>query len=321
MAIDVAGAQGADCGCDGVSNCQKCKEAVILHEPCLTSFVSQTTIAVYAVLEVTLLTLASNGSFGISPVFIAASALKVPVALLMATTSVLDHSRSPRPSVLLSVYLLATLFFDAIQARTLFLLSRNNAEIIYSSTFTAAVAVKLVILVLEAQHKSAWIRWNKSEHSPEESSGIYSLGVYWWLNEMFRTGFSKILGMDDLYPLDVAMKSTPLHDTFRNKSHGHKLEGDKYGLAKLLARTLTLPLLLTVLPRVAILALSISQPLFLERLTIYLSTSHPNESEGYALIFACFLIYIGQAIAYAFYQYVQSCEEIGSCANRSQLLL
>lgn len=219
----------------------------------------------------------------------------------MVPLSLLDHSRSPRPSALLSVYLLLTLLLDGAQARTLFLSSHSHPEFVYSCVFSAASGLKLILLLLEAKQKSIWVNWVHTEHSPEETSGVFALGVFFWLNSLFRTGYKKIITLDDLFPLDTSMDSKRLHGRFCRYMDPTKLKGDKYGLAKVLIRTLQVQLLLPVVPRLALIAFTIAQPLFLEQLVNYLAESDLDRNKGYGFIGAAFFIYLGIAISTAFY--------------------
>ncbi|KAF2489056.1 P-loop containing nucleoside triphosphate hydrolase protein [Lophium mytilinum] len=254
-------------------------------------------------LELALLVFAAAGFLHVTSMFIAASVLKLMSALLMITLSVVDHSRSPRPSVILGIYLSLTLLLDAAQARTLFLTSLGKPELTYSSIFSAAIALKAAILLLEAKEKSPWVRWDEKEHSPEETSGIFSLGVFFWLNKMFLLGNSKILTVEDLYPLDSAFDAKSLHDEFSKNMDYSKLKGDKFGLAKVLVRTLKVPLLLPILPRLAVLGFTFCQPLFMEKLLEYLSRPELDANVGYGFIGASLLIYAGIAISSALYWY------------------
>ena len=221
----------------------------------------------------------------------------------MITLSIVDHSKSPRPSVLLSSYLFLTLLLDATQARTLFLLSDQKPEITYSSIFCAAIAFKTGILLLEAQRKSRWIRWDEKEHSPEETSGIFSLGIFSWLNKLFLDGYRKVLTIKDLYPLDSTLNGKALHDEFSKNVDYSKLKGDKFGLAKVLMHTLKVPLLLPVPPRLALLGFTFCQPFFIERLLDHLSQPSVDANVGYGFIGASVLIYSGIAISMALYSY------------------
>ncbi|OBT65097.1 hypothetical protein VE03_05221 [Pseudogymnoascus sp. 23342-1-I1] len=254
-------------------------------------------IATYVGLELSLLILVAVGSFHVTSMFIASSVLKLVSALLMITLSLVDHSKSPRPSVLLNSYLFLTLLLDAAQARTLFLSSGDKPELTYSSIFSAAIALKVGILVLEAQRKAKWVSWDEKDHSPEETSGIFSLGVFFWLNRMFLKGYSKILALTDLYPLDSTLSSKYLHDLYSKNADYSKMKGDKYGLAKVLMRTLKIPLLLPIPPRLALLGFTFCQPFFLEKLLDHLSKPKVEPNVGYGFIGASILIYSGIAIS------------------------
>ncbi|OQE34785.1 hypothetical protein PENCOP_c015G05261 [Penicillium coprophilum] len=260
-------------------------------------------ITTYVGLELSLLILVGAGSFHVTAMFIASSVLNLVSALLMITLSVVDHSKSPRPSILLSSYLFLTLFLDVAQARTLFLSSDDKPELTYSSIFVAAIALKTGILLLEAQQKSRWVGWDKKEHSPEETSGIFSLGVFFWLNKIFLAGYNKILTIGDLYPLDSSFTASSLHDEFSKNVNYSEFKGDRFGLAKVLIRTLKVPLLLPIPPRLALLCFTFCQPLFLEKLLNYLSQSELDANMGYGFIGASLLIYSGLAISTGFYWY------------------
>ncbi|RDL31764.1 Uncharacterized protein BP5553_09166 [Venustampulla echinocandica] len=261
-------------------------------------------ITTYVALELSLLILVAVRSFHVSSMFIAASALKLVSALFMITLSVVDHSRSPRPSVLLNGYLFLILLPDAAQARTLFLSSDDKPEVTYSRIFCAAIALKAVILLLEAQQKTRWVSWDKKEHSPEETSSIFSLGVFFWLNKMFLMGYRKVLTIEDLYPLDSSFNAKLLHDDFSRNMDYSKLRGDKFGLLKVLMRTLKVPLLLPIPIRLALLGFTLCQPFFIEKLLDYLSQSELEANVGYGFIGASILIYWGIAISRAFYWYL-----------------
>jgi hypothetical protein len=219
----------------------------------------------------------------------------------MITLSLADHNKSPRPSVLLSIYLSLTLLPDAAQARTFFLSSDDAPEVTYSSVFCAALALKVIILLLEAKKKSQWLAWDKKDHSPEEYSGIFSLGVFAWLNKMFLDGYKGVLTLDDLYPLDSALDGKTLHSRFSARMNYTKMQGDKYGLVKVLVRTLKGPLLIPIIPRLALLAFTFCQPLFIQKILEYLSQSKLDANLGYGFIGASVLIYLGIAISRSLY--------------------
>lgn len=224
----------------------------------------------------------------------------------MIVLSLVDHSKSPRPSMLLNSYLFLTLLLDATQARTFFLSSSDKPELTYSSIFSASIVFKVGILLLEAQRKSQWVNWDEKKHSPEETSGIFSLGVFFWLNKIFLDGYKKVLTIKDLYPLDSSLSAELLHEKFSENMDYSKLKGDKFGLVKVLSRTLIVPLLLPMPPRLALLGFTFAQPFFIEKLLDYLTESEADPNIGYGFIGASLLIYFGIGISTALYWYVKS---------------
>lgn len=225
----------------------------------------------------------------------------------MLGLSVFEHGRSPRSSLLLTGFLLLTLLLDIAETRTFWLASSLSSELRYAGIFTGVIATKAVLLAVESTNKSKWVQWDTDEpHSPEETTGIFGLGVYFWLNSLFLSGYRKILQLDDLYPLDRFLKSHSLHERFQHHLDYEKLRRDDYGLLKVLMRTLTFPLLLPIAPRLVELGFKFCQPFFINSLLSYLSRDEDNNSSnfGYGLIGASILIYGGMALSMAVYQYL-----------------
>ncbi|PVI01957.1 putative ABC multidrug transporter [Periconia macrospinosa] len=276
----------------------------IVHAPTFL-YIKLGAIAIYVCLELALFLLAVVNYGRISRMFIGAVVLRLIAACVMMVLSAIDHSRNPRPSSLLTAYLCLTLLLDATQARTLFLSSTSHWDRAYSGAFCASIALKAGILVLEARHKAKWVRWcdDEKEHSPEETSGVFSLGVFFWLNKLFLAGYRSILTIETLFPLDRSLDTEALHDKFARNMDYAKLKGDRFGLVKVLMRTLKVPLLLPIAPRLALLGFTFSQPFFVEALLDYLAKPELNPNVGYGLIGASFLIYTGIATSMAFTWY------------------
>lgn len=227
--------------------------------------------------------------------------------LCLIPLSLLEHAKSPRPSILLSFYLAVTRILDISQTRTLWLASRNHIEVTFARLYTSAVVLKAASLLLESQHKSRWITWDTKQHSPEETSGLFELGAFIWLNRLFLSGHAKILKVSDLYPLDPAMRAETLNR--RLARHWQiPVSADhlrKYGLARALMKTLAIPILLPVIPRAAMAAFQFCQSFLINALLSYLEEPDPSKNVGYGLIGATVLIYLGIAITFALYWYYQ----------------
>jgi ATP-binding cassette subfamily C (CFTR/MRP) protein 1 len=89
-----------------------------------------------------------------------------------------EHRKSLRPSTLISIYLLFSIIFDAVQCRTLFLLSSENGFRTIAVVLSASIEVKIAMLFLEAKQKrdflaSAWIA-----SPPEALCGVISRSLF-----------------------------------------------------------------------------------------------------------------------------------------------
>lgn len=143
----------------------------------------------------------------VTRVTVPSAVLSFLAAFAILFLSRFEHTRSVQPSFILSIYLLASVVFDAVQVRTLFL--RNDKPAILG-LFTANVAIKLALLVLESQSKRRYLRAPYNTYSPEATSGIFNRSFFWWINPILVTGFGKLLTLDDLFATDSSLKSEVL---------------------------------------------------------------------------------------------------------------
>ncbi|KIX92416.1 uncharacterized protein Z520_11891 [Fonsecaea multimorphosa CBS 102226] len=281
------------------------RKPIIVHAPTFLS-IKLGAIALYALLKFVLLILVATGPFVRTHVSIASNGLQLVAAMCMFTISLLDHGRSARPSVLLSTYLFFTLLPDIAQTRTFWLVAEIEHDTAHAGVFTVSVLLKVFILFLEAQQKTKWVDWGTEEpHSPEETSGIYSIGLFSWLNSLFFSGYRKVLRMEDLYPLDRAVTGANLYRRFQMRADYAKMKGTTYGLAKAVARTLLVPMLLPIPPRVALIFFKFCQPFLINSILDVMSGPSTEESVnyGYGFIGATALIYSGLAVSTALYWY------------------
>ena len=142
---------------------------------------------------------------------LAASTLSFVMSLMLCALSYMEHSRSLRPSTLLNGYLFVTLIFDAIILRTLWLSSFNTS---IRDLYTASFALRAIITLLEAKEKRSYFNAEYKQTSPEESSGLYSQSLFWWLNSLIMRGARHILKSDDLYPISDDISSKILNTAF-----------------------------------------------------------------------------------------------------------
>jgi ATP-binding cassette, subfamily C (CFTR/MRP), member 1 len=241
----------------------------------------------------------------------------VPTAILSFVTSLLfvllsyaEHVKSVQPSALFTTYLLFSLVFDIARARTLWLAAFNQT---ISALFTAGVAIKAVILLLECLHKRSVLKEPYTAYPPEATSGIINRSFFWWLNQLFRRGFGNLLLIDDLFVLDKHLKSEYLQNLIQtawDKGRSHKIflrrtnkkpvpVRSNHALFGTALKTFKWPLLSVVFPRLALIGFNFSQPFLIER-AIKLSTEPVNNvttNYGYGLIGAYILAYTGIAVS------------------------
>ncbi|EXA54769.1 hypothetical protein FOVG_02176 [Fusarium oxysporum f. sp. pisi HDV247] len=257
-----------------------------------------------AVLQLVLIILGRNSSQFASGRSLAAASLAFIASLLLVPLSWIEHSRAPRPSTTIAAYLSVTLLFDVARTRTAWLLTSSDLETDYVSVITAATVLKAVMTYLESRQKDKWLDWDIKQHSPEETSGIWNLGVFFWLNTLFMKGYRVILTLESLYPLDKALEAETHHHLVE-RVRNNPYKGQKYGLARLLLRILALQLLPPIFPRAALLAASICQPFLIHALLHYLQSEDQDQNHGYGLIGATALTYGAIAFSTALYWYFQ----------------
>lgn len=281
--------------------------AIAVMRACRLTIIFQVNLGAYAVLQLVLLVLSCTRAARLTDVFVASAALNLLASFCMSCMSFLEHTRSPRPSILLNAYLFLSTLFDAAQARSLWMSAATGSEKSYTGILTASIALKVVAILLESMRKEQWLNWDRKDHSPEETAGLYGLGVFSWLNSLFLRGYKNVLELPDLFPLDRHMASETLEAALQTRIDAGDFRGQKHALAKSLFKTLAVPFLLPVGPRVALMGFQFCQPFLIETLLNYLQEPDSEQAAniGKGLIGASVLVYLGIAVSTAFYWYYQ----------------
>ncbi|KAL7904487.1 ABC transporter [Trichoderma velutinum] len=260
--------------------------------------------ATYGALQLILLILSTRVT-GLANIFAVSSALSLIASLCMCALTPLEHSRSPRPSILLNGFLSLTLLFDIVQSRSLWLSAKNYDGVTFSRLFTAAAVLKAALIGLESFHLDRWLRWDRKEHSPEETSGLYGLGAFTWLNSLFMMGYNSLMGVADLFPLDPALSAAVHQERLSRRLQNANSRGKANGLAIIIVKTLSVPFFLPVGPRVALMGFSLCQPFLVESILDNLQQPKPEANTGKGLICATALIYFGISASQGIYWYFQ----------------
>ncbi|KAK8059612.1 hypothetical protein PG996_009542 [Apiospora saccharicola] len=207
----------------------------------------------------------------------AAASISFMATLFACVLSCYEHSRSLKPSSTLNAYILVSLILDMATLRTIW---QSRLPVPIRAVATASFCSKGVILFLEAIEKRRYILDTGHNRSPEETSGIYSQGLFLWMNSLLGNGFRQLLKPTDLFPVEEGMSAAVLDDKFWKTWHrSSKLH--KY--------------------RIVLLAFTICQPLLLSRFLSHLQSTSEPVNIGYGLVAAYGIVYVGMATSSAFY--------------------
>ncbi|KNG46388.1 canalicular multispecific organic anion transporter 1 [Stemphylium lycopersici] len=256
----------------------------------------------FAGFELALLVIWANRKVPRSRVELPSAGINFVGAVVLGLFSFVEHLRSIRPSLLLNIYLFFTFLFDIERSRS-YALSVDLGLV--ATVFATRLAVKLFLAIVEARDKRKHLLSDFSDCPTEATSGIYKRASFWWLNELFRKGFSNVLAVDDLFDLDKHLRADYMH---------HALDSAWSRLTKVSPNSLfttTLgrlkwPILAVVPPRLCLIGFNFCQPFLINRAVKYseASPSAQGDNIGYGLIGAYVLVFVGIAVSTGQYMHL-----------------
>ncbi|GAW18308.1 hypothetical protein ANO14919_077830 [Xylariales sp. No.14919] len=251
------------------------------------------TIAAYTGLQLALLAQWAQPALR-SSVSIASTVLSLVSGLSLALLSHLEHAKSIRPSFIITFYLIFTVFLDIARTRTQWLLKDADGV---AATLTASLAVKIALLTLEAVEKRRLLVGGYHEYPPESTSGPFSRGFFLWLNSLLLSGFGKVLSVADLPSISEKLDSLVLAKDL-SASWDSCNQKKRHALAFATVLAFRWEVLLIVFPKLAYVALSLSQPFLIQEAVSFVQNTGAgnNNDVGYGLIGAFALVYTGLAI-------------------------
>ncbi|KAE8349019.1 P-loop containing nucleoside triphosphate hydrolase protein [Aspergillus coremiiformis] len=222
--------------------------------------------------------------------------------LFLGLLSYAEHNYSVRPSLILSIYLFITLLFDIAKVRTLWLRELAGINRTIATLTSVSVTIKILLLLLETVEKRRILKNVYREYPPESTGGLFNRFFFWWLNPLFKSGFFKLLTVDDLYTLDKQLVAKRLHSALETIWSG----GNQNSLLLATFQTFKWQLLSAIPPRACLAALNICQPLLLHRSLSFSvePETHATTNIGYGLIGAYILVYVGMAVMMGQYQHM-----------------
>ncbi|KAH6893257.1 P-loop containing nucleoside triphosphate hydrolase protein [Thelonectria olida] len=233
---------------------------------------------------------------------LAAAILNLMASFLILILAHFEHVKSIRPSFLLTAFLFVSLLFDAARLRTEWLISVNVS---YAAVMSASTALKLALLVLETMEKrKILINVSAAAPSKESTSGPFSRGFFVWVNSLLMSGWGTALTNNDLPRIYEKLSSEKLAVRFDSAWRRATARSKKPSIFFTTIRVLKWELFSITPPRLAMIALSISQPFLISNALRFLSApaSAATQNLGYGLVGAFAFVFIGAAIMTAWYE-------------------
>lgn len=130
---------------------------------------------------------------------IACVVISIVATATLSACSIFEHYRNPRPSSIIEIYLLLSLVFDIARVRTLFATedARSLAWIALAS-----LPIKFVLLILELKEKTSLLLENCERPAPEYVANFFNRLVFWWINPLLLSGYSRPLQEAGLFNVD-----------------------------------------------------------------------------------------------------------------------
>ena len=75
----------------------------------------------------------------------------------------------------------------------------------------ATESLAVVALIVDSVKRSSKVEPAKQQYSPEQYSGFWHRAIFAWLAATFRSGYTRVISVDDLPHLDSKLGSDQLH--------------------------------------------------------------------------------------------------------------
>ncbi|PIG90112.1 ABC transporter [Aspergillus arachidicola] len=169
------------------------------------------------------------------------------------------------------------------------------------------IAIKSILLFLEAQGKGSLLMSDFKDLDPEATSGVFSRISFWWLNPLLARGFRFKMKLDDLFTMGPEFSGERLGSRMEQVWNQCR---NKRRLALLCAtcKFIRRPLITAIVPRLCLIGFKFAQPFLLNRAVGYVAEKQANPGSmhkaiGYGLIGSTALIYLGLAFCTGAYRH------------------
>lgn len=228
---------------------------------------------------------------------IATAVLAFVAKCLLVILFHIEHVKTIRPSLTVSVYLFATMLFDAARVRTEWLMA-NQIE--YALVLTQTIFVKIFLLVVENIEKRADLIRHKENHSVESTSGPISRGLFFWVNPLLVLAWKTELSLHSLPLIFEELSSQDLLRRFAAKWDPVS-QNQRASLIWATFKVLKWNMLVIAIPRSIAIGLTVLQPFLIASILRFLSSPEVETAVGYGLVGAFGIIYMASAVSLTYY--------------------
>ncbi|KAH8645735.1 P-loop containing nucleoside triphosphate hydrolase protein [Xylariales sp. PMI_506] len=228
--------------------------------------------------------------------------LATSVSLAAGVMSCMSFLRSSRPSTVLALYLSAWGLLCVACTRTLWLISSGYAAM------TATLSFTIIALILESVHThtgrdNSTLEGAQIEPSgPEQHIGFCGRTSFIWLWSTFRSGYSGVISLSDVPPIDRKLASQVTWDKLiATWSRYNPKKRDSLLVACF--HSYISSFLSVVIPRLCLAVFTFCQPFLINVTLDFINETNPYPAYGKGLIGACAMTYLGLAVSRSVYQY------------------
>ncbi|QMW43124.1 hypothetical protein G4B11_006494, partial [Aspergillus flavus] len=215
----------------------------------------------------------------------------------------LEHSRTLRPSFLLSFYLSTDLIFNVVPIGSPW---PADSSLEVKRFLAASIGIELILLALETVEKRRWLLTYHAAVPRESTNGPFSRLLFLWLNHLLKAGYTNMLTPDCILPpVHEGLESILLFEDFavvwENSDHDRRL-----ALFLALIKCIRWEIAKIVVPRLCVVIFNMAQPFLLSRAIAYFGSTGsrlPRDTAG-DLIRDSAIVFIGIAISNATYEHL-----------------
>ncbi|KAJ5618483.1 ABC transporter integral membrane type 1, partial [Penicillium herquei] len=254
-------------------------------------------------IQLALVCLWGDPSAKITRATIGSSVVTLLAYVVLGALSQYEHTRTIKPSTINAGYLFLSSLLSLAEARTLYFIHTSRLiPILYS----VGLALRVVTLGVESIPKHSILKAAHRNPPPETATGVLGLSLFTWINPLLLTGSRSDLTIESLPALEDSLVADGTEPHGLEKYWRERADWDKpHSLLFASMRYYAYPFLLGILPRALQIGFTFAQPFLVDATISWVEEedSPTTMSQGYGLIGAFGITYIGIAVSTAYAQH------------------